>query len=111
MRILHIYKDYYPIIGGIENHIRILAEYQVNKGFDVTVLATSLNKKTTTSTFNGVKVIKTARLTTLSSTPISLSLLKYIRKLEVDITHLHFPFPPGNKEETSGIQCNVKNAY
>ena len=22
MRILHVYKDYYPVLGGIENHIR-----------------------------------------------------------------------------------------
>jgi glycosyltransferase involved in cell wall biosynthesis len=26
MHILHIYKDYYPELGGIENNIRILAE-------------------------------------------------------------------------------------
>ena len=26
MKIIHIFKDYYPIIGGIENHIKILTE-------------------------------------------------------------------------------------
>ena len=28
MKILHVYKDYHPIRGGIENHIRTLAEAQ-----------------------------------------------------------------------------------
>ena len=25
-KILHLYKDYYPVLGGIENHVRALAE-------------------------------------------------------------------------------------
>ncbi len=25
MRILHLYKDYAPVFGGIENHVRVLA--------------------------------------------------------------------------------------
>lgn len=29
MRILHVYKSYFPVLGGIENHVRILAEAQV----------------------------------------------------------------------------------
>ncbi len=41
MQILHIYKDYYPILGGIENHIKALAEGQVQAGHDVTVVVTN----------------------------------------------------------------------
>ena len=26
LRILHVYKDYDPVVGGIENHVRTLAE-------------------------------------------------------------------------------------
>ena len=26
MNIVHVYKDYYPVLGGMENHIRQLAE-------------------------------------------------------------------------------------
>ncbi len=25
-KILHVYKDYYPVLGGMENHIKMLAE-------------------------------------------------------------------------------------
>ena len=73
----------------------MLAESQVKNGFDVTVLTTSPQKKTRIEIINSVKVIKAARLTTISSTPISLSLLKWVHNLRVDITHLHFPYPVG----------------
>ena len=26
MRVIHLYKDYAPVVGGIENHLRLLAE-------------------------------------------------------------------------------------
>jgi len=41
MHILHIYKDYPPILGGIENHVRLLAEAQAGRGHSVTVLVTN----------------------------------------------------------------------
>ncbi len=95
MKILHIYKDYYPVLGGIENHIKILAESQVKNGFDVTVLTTATSMETTIEHINSVKVIKAARIQTISRTPISLSLIKWMRNLKVDIAHLHFPYPFG----------------
>lgn len=95
MKILHIYKNYFPIIGGIENYIKMLAEAQAATGFDVTVLATSPVLKTTVENINAVKVIKAASLSTVSRTPLSLSLLKWVHELSPDITHLHFPYPVG----------------
>jgi len=95
MKILHIYKDYYPVMGGIENYVKTLAEFQKGEGHDVTVLATSPSGKTTLEMINGVRVIKSARIAKISSTPLSLSLFKWIRRLDADITHLHFPYPLG----------------
>ncbi|TVM04340.1 MAG: glycosyl transferase family 1 [Candidatus Brocadia sp. WS118] len=95
MKILHIFKDYYPVVGGIENHIKILAESESENGFDVTVLTTSPSKETTIEIINSVRVIKASRITTVSRAPISISLFKWIRKLNVDITHIHFPYPIG----------------
>jgi len=95
MKILHIYKDYYPVMGGIENYVKTLAESQKGQGHDITVLATSLSGKTTLEMINGVLVIKSARIAKISSTPLSFSLFKWIRRLDADITHLHFPYPVG----------------
>lgn len=95
MRIVHVYKDYYPILGGIENHVRILAEGQAARGHDVTVLVTSLGRHTQTTSLDGVRVIKAARLATVASTPLSVGLPLALRTLPADILHLHFPYPVG----------------
>jgi glycosyltransferase involved in cell wall biosynthesis len=95
MKILHIYKDYHPIVGGIENHIRWLAEAQAQRGHEVTVLVTSRDRRTTWSIENGVRVIRGARLAHVASTPLSLSLPLLLRRQRPDIAHLHYPYPPG----------------
>lgn len=95
MKLLHIYKDYYPVLGGIENHLRLLAEGLAKRGLEVTVLVTNLTGETTTLEMNGVRVIKAGRLATLASTPLSLSLPLIVRRLKPDIAHLHFPYPWG----------------
>jgi len=97
MNILHIYKDYYPILGGIENHVRVLAEAGAARGHAVSVLVTSRDRRTRREELNGVQVIKTARWVNVSSAPISPAMFREARKLgrTADIIHLHFPYPPG----------------
>src|SRR3972149_752944 len=95
MNILHIYKDYFPILGGIENHVRILAEAQAALGHHVTVLVTHPGRQTVMNDMNGVRVIFGGRLATIASTPISPSLFAWAARLRADVAHLHFPHPPG----------------
>ena len=95
MRVLHLYKDYYPVVGGIENHIRMLAEGTVKRGVEVTVLVTNPTPQTEVREIDGLKLIKAGRLATFSSTPLSFSLFSWVRRLKPDITHLHFPYPWG----------------
>ena len=96
MNILHIYKDYTPILGGIENHVRLLAEGQATAGHKVTVLVTNpAGKRSTVGTENGVQVIRAARFGTVASTPLSLALPRWLRRQEADVVHLHFPYPVG----------------
>jgi len=95
MKILHVYKDYYPVLGGMENHIRMLAEFQARKGHKVTVLVTHPTHRTHVENLNNVRVIKAGRLSTVASTPISLSLPVLLSKERPDIVHLHSPYPVG----------------
>ncbi len=95
LRILHIYKDYYPVLGGIENHIKVLAEAQAAQGHHVTVLVANPQAHTTTDVLNGVEVVRAARWATAASTPISPAMFYWAARLEADVTHLHFPHPPG----------------
>src|SRR5512137_1898156 len=95
MKILHIYKDYHPVLGGMENHIKLLAESQSQRGHEVTVLVTHPTRITHVETINKVKVIKAGRVSTIASTPISLSFPILLSRERPDVVHLHSPYPVG----------------
>ncbi len=95
MHILHLYKDYAPVEGGIENHIKALAEAQAARGHDVSVLVTSRSRDTHVETINGVRVNFAGRFASLSSTPLSLAIFRLLAREQPDIVHLHFPYPWG----------------
>ena len=96
VRVLYLYKDYYPVPGGIENHIRQLAVGMRRLGVETQVLVTNTQRHTTQETIEGVPVVKAGRLLNLSSAPLSLSFYLWLLRLEAqaDITHLHMPYPP-----------------
>lgn len=96
MKILHLYKDYFPVEGGIENHIKLLAEAQAARGHTVTVLVHSLDAHTHIEHINGVRVIFAGRLVTISSTPIGIEMPRLLLREQPDIAHLHFPYPWGD---------------
>ncbi len=95
MKILHIYKDYYPVLGGIENHIKVLAEAQAAAGHHVTVLACDPSPRTRAENINGVRVVKAGRLATAASMPLSLSQPAILARLRPDVVHIHSPYPLG----------------
>ena len=96
MKILHIYKDYWPILGGIENHVKLLAEGQAARGHTVTALVTNRGGlKSTVSREKGVLVVRAGRIATVASTPLSLALPWRLLRERPDVVHLHFPYPVG----------------
>lgn len=95
MHILHVYKDYFPVLGGIENHVKLLAEGQAARGHDVTVLVTSLDRHSHVETIRGVHVIFASRVLNLSSAPLSVELVQKVGDIHADVTHLHAPYPVG----------------
>jgi rhamnosyl/mannosyltransferase len=95
MRVLHVYKGYPPVVGGIENHLQALAEAQAAAGHEVTVLVTDPSRHTTAATVGAVRVVRAARLATVASTPLSLALVAALARLRPDVTHLHVPYPVG----------------
>ena len=96
MRVLLLYKDYFPVIGGIENHIRLLAQGLRAEGVDARVLVTNTGPATLRQTMDGVPVTKTGRQAHILSTPISLPFFTEVRRqaTAADIVHLHAPYPP-----------------
>jgi glycosyltransferase involved in cell wall biosynthesis len=97
VHILHIYKDYPPVLGGIEGHVRDLAEGLVARGHRVTVLVTSTDRCTSIEQpSSGLTVIRAARMLHLASTPLSPAMIALARSIRADIVHLQFPYPPGD---------------
>jgi rhamnosyl/mannosyltransferase len=95
LRILHVYKDYPPVLGGIELHVRDLTEALARRGHDVTVLVTGPGRHTLTSIEGGVEVVRCPRIFTTASTPVSPALAVELRGRRADVTHLHIPYPVG----------------
>lgn len=97
MRIVHVYKDYFPVLGGIENHVRVLAEGQVVAGHDVSVVACALGHRTRRHVESGVSIVRAARIGTLRSMPLSLAYGMALREVAADVIHVHSPFPLGEQ--------------
>ena len=97
MKILHLYKDYFPVLGGIENHIKWLAEGMAERGHDVSVLVTNSGRGDVSEGIGGVGVTKVSRHFNISSAPIGLGMTAALRRLgrDAEIVHLHAPYPPG----------------
>ncbi|NLE44137.1 MAG: glycosyltransferase [Chloroflexi bacterium] len=95
MRILHVYKDYFPVLGGIENYIRVLAEAQTAMGHDVTVLVCAPHIQTRIETRQGVTIVKAGRLATIASMPLSVAQPLALARSQSDIVHVHSPYPLG----------------
>jgi len=95
-RVLHVYKDYFPILGGIENHLRAVARGLARRGaFHPTVLTTASGPRSRRWRDGGVDVIMSARLATVASTPLSAALFLEMARQPASLCHLHFPYPIG----------------
>ena len=96
MKILHVYKDFYPPIkGGIECHINLLANGLKAKGIDVQVLVSNTSNECRVEIHNGIKVFKAPQLQRFYSAPLTPTFNFYLRKLgkTADIIHFHHPNP------------------
>jgi glycosyltransferase involved in cell wall biosynthesis len=95
MKVLHVYKDCFPVVGGIENHLLLLCRGLRERGIDAEILVTNTTPRTVIQEIEGVRVTKTARQVNLASSPLSLSLPLHLAKSQPDLFHLHFPYPFG----------------
>jgi len=95
-RLLEVTKAFYPVIGGVEKTVYDLATLASDE-FDVTVLAVSENRRSSTETVNGFSVCKVGKLAKVFSAPLSLQYIPKFRELvrSADIIHLHSPYPLG----------------
>jgi rhamnosyl/mannosyltransferase len=96
LKILHVYKDYYPPVkGGIECHLNLLANGLMKNGIDVKVLISNTTNKYEQEVFNGIRILKAPQLGRFYSAPLTPSFHFYLHKLgkHADIIHFHHPNP------------------
>jgi glycosyltransferase involved in cell wall biosynthesis len=91
-RILHVGKFYPPHPGGIESHLKTLAEEQ-RKSAAVRVLVAGARWREERSIVNGVDVVRLATPLMLHGTPVAPSMVGAIRRAQPGLIHLHFPNP------------------
>ncbi len=92
MKIIEINKLYYPWVGGVETHVKNIAE-GLNKWAKVNVICCNTESKTTTETIHGIQVTKYKSIGKLLSLPLSWAFISNFKTHSADILHFHLPNP------------------
>ena len=93
-RVVHVYKGYPPVRGGIEGHVDLLTRLLVARGVAAEVLCVRVPGAAAEEQRDGVRVRRLIAPLTLASTPLPPALPWALRRSRAGIVHLHFPWPP-----------------
>ncbi len=101
LRVTMVNKYYPPHLGGIEFHVRDLAEGLVEQGAArVRAIVCNAENARMVEEAGGVEVVRLPRAAEYSSTPISWGFARELRREASradapDVFHFHFPYPWG----------------
>lgn len=99
MRVLHVYRTYYPDSqGGIEELIRQICLYTKSRGIDNRLLSLSPNASPLVLRRNEASVYRARRDVEVASCGMSLQAFTMHQRLAewADLIHYHFPWPFGD---------------
>jgi glycosyltransferase involved in cell wall biosynthesis len=91
MRIAQVVASYYPRLGGVETHVRRIAEACGAAGDEVTVLTHGDGDATTVEEAGPARVLRFPRTVPSARYPLSLPLFRYLagHTGEFDVVHAH----------------------
>ena len=96
MKVVHLFKDYFPpTTGGIEQHMQLLCT-GLARSMDVSVLVPSGSFRKQTETIDGVNVVRVPEFGRYAAVPFCPTMPAELRRLRPDIVHMHFPNPMGD---------------
>ena len=102
MKVVHIFKDFYPpTTGGIEQHMNLLCR-KLAQQVDVAVLVPSRSFRKSTEQLEGFQIIRVPEFGRYASVPLCLTAPLELRRLRPDIVHLHYPNPMGDLAQLTG---------
>jgi len=90
MKVIQVCPLYYPYIGGIEYHVRLLSEHLAEKNVEVEVYTTDPQRRCRSKEIiNHVKVTRLFSFAPQNSYNLAPSLLSLVKKAKADIIHAH----------------------
>jgi glycosyltransferase involved in cell wall biosynthesis len=91
LRIAHVVASYQPRIGGVETHVRRLAEGCAEAGDEVTVLTHQVEGAPASDRIGAVRVRRFPLTVNSRNYPLSLSLFRHLRShtADFDVIHVH----------------------
>jgi 1,2-diacylglycerol 3-alpha-glucosyltransferase len=91
LRIAQVVASYYPRVGGVETHVRCLAEGCARAGDEVTVLTHHAGGSPADEHAGGVRVRRFPLTVTAPNYPISVRLFRHLRARarDFDVVHVH----------------------
>ena len=92
MRILHVYHDFWPARGGIQDHLAGLSRAQAAGGAEVTVLCANDQAHTVVTEIWGVRVVRAGSFGRYYA-PFCPAWPLWLRRLRADLVHVHLPSP------------------
>jgi rhamnosyl/mannosyltransferase len=98
MRVLHLFKSYYPPTrGGVEQWINEIVHAPVfaDAGISFDVLTAAEGRELVDELDDGVRVVRAPTLVRASTAPVVPSWSSWIRRLAPDVIHVHMPNPTG----------------
>lgn len=109
MRVTMVNKHYPPHLGGIEYHLRDLAEALATRGHEVRAVVANEGPERVSETLGGVEVLRLPRIFAVSSAPVAPALARELAAVgrRTDLVHLHFPYPWG---ELSWLRARPRRA-
>lgn len=96
MRILHVYKSYFPeSFGGVENAIQNISQATHSLGCENHLLTVTRESKFKQKMIKDLEVTYFPSTINFSSCPMSVQLFRNFKSLvkNIDIIHYHFPWP------------------
>ena len=96
MRVVHLFKDYFPpTTGGIEQHMQLLCA-GLARTQEVAVLVPSRSWRGREETRDNVRIVRVAEFGRFAAVPFCPTMPGTLARLKPDLVHLHFPNPTGD---------------
>jgi glycosyltransferase involved in cell wall biosynthesis len=91
VRIAHVVSSYHPRIGGVETHVRRIAQGCAAAGDEVTVLTHRCGDEVSEESVGAVRVLRFPLTVRSATYPFSLALFRFLREhaADFDLVHSH----------------------